>query len=337
MTTAAQLSENSHQGFAGLKAALCLGSMEAKSNTASGMPVCLWQNCTGSRSSGKERDTETGLDYFMARYFSSAQGRFTSPDPLLASARLTDPQTWNRYTYVRNDPVNNIDPDGMDWINASVFQGLRNNFLTGDMFNDWFRQAMGITTINDFSGAASLPGYSGPDPALIAYLAEVDNGQENLRKIEQAEKEKAKKAEASPQGTVTIVEGSKVVTGKPENGCSEVVIKGDATYYNLVGRKTASGQVFNPNSSNAAMYRCGVIKMGDTVTVQLQSEPSKSVTVIVNDTGPFLRGSDGRAIYPLQPDPNIVIDLTPAAFRDLAGSTAVGRVPVVVTRGCPVP
>ena len=67
-----------------------------------------------SQFTGKERDTETGLDYFMARYFSSAQGRFTSPDPLLASARLTDPQTWNRYAYVRNDPVNMIDPDGMD-------------------------------------------------------------------------------------------------------------------------------------------------------------------------------------------------------------------------------
>ncbi len=69
---------------------------------------------------GKERNTETGLDYFMARYFSSAQGRFTSPDPLLASARLTDPQTWNRYAYVKNDPVNMIDPDGQDSI--SVWQ-----------------------------------------------------------------------------------------------------------------------------------------------------------------------------------------------------------------------
>jgi len=79
MSTAAQLSEKLHRGFDGLKAALCLGSMEAKSNTASGMPLCLWREGIGSRSSGKERDAETGLDYFGARHFSGAQGSFTSP------------------------------------------------------------------------------------------------------------------------------------------------------------------------------------------------------------------------------------------------------------------
>ena len=47
---------------------------------------------------GKERDAETGLDYFGARYFSGAQGRFTTPDPLMASANVGDPQSWNRYT-----------------------------------------------------------------------------------------------------------------------------------------------------------------------------------------------------------------------------------------------
>ena len=51
----------------------------------------------------KERDAETGLDYFGARYLSSAQGRFTSPDPLLISARLENPQSWNRYSYALNN------------------------------------------------------------------------------------------------------------------------------------------------------------------------------------------------------------------------------------------
>ncbi len=115
MTTAAQLSENSHQGFDGIKAALCLESMKAKSNTASRMPLCLWQNSIGSRSSGKERDAETGLDFFEARYFSSPQGRFTSPDPMLAKKEwLFDPQRWNRYAYVRNNPLKFIDPNGED-------------------------------------------------------------------------------------------------------------------------------------------------------------------------------------------------------------------------------
>ena len=65
--------------------------------------------------SGKERDTETNLDYFGARYFSGAQGRFTSPDPKIMTARhLMSPQKWNKYAYVQNNPLASIDPDGLD-------------------------------------------------------------------------------------------------------------------------------------------------------------------------------------------------------------------------------
>ncbi len=64
---------------------------------------------------GKERDAATGLDYFGARYMSSAQGRFTSPDPVfMTKARVYDPQQWNQYAYVRNNPMIYIDPDGRE-------------------------------------------------------------------------------------------------------------------------------------------------------------------------------------------------------------------------------
>ena len=111
MSTTAQLSENSHQGFEGIKAALCLASIEVKSNIASGMPLCLRQNGIGSRSSGKERDQETGLDYFGARYYSGAQGRFTSVDPI--AGLILNPQSFNRYAYALNNPLKFIDPTGM--------------------------------------------------------------------------------------------------------------------------------------------------------------------------------------------------------------------------------
>jgi RHS repeat-associated protein len=65
---------------------------------------------------GKERDIETGLDYFGARYFASTQGRFTSPDPLLSSGRPEMPESWNRYAYTLNNPLKFIDPDGLyEW------------------------------------------------------------------------------------------------------------------------------------------------------------------------------------------------------------------------------
>ncbi len=62
---------------------------------------------------GQVRDEETRLDYFNARYMSAPQGRFLSPDPLLISARLEDPQTWNRYVYGRNNPLKYTDPSGL--------------------------------------------------------------------------------------------------------------------------------------------------------------------------------------------------------------------------------
>jgi RHS repeat-associated protein len=62
----------------------------------------------------KERDSETGLDYFGARYYGSTQGRFTSVDPLMASGSVGDPQSWNRYSYAFNNPLRFTDPTGME-------------------------------------------------------------------------------------------------------------------------------------------------------------------------------------------------------------------------------
>jgi len=62
---------------------------------------------------GKERDAESGLDDFGARYYASTMGRFLTPDPL--AGHVSDPQTLNRYAYVRNNPLNLTDPTGLDF------------------------------------------------------------------------------------------------------------------------------------------------------------------------------------------------------------------------------
>jgi RHS repeat-associated protein len=66
---------------------------------------------------GKERDSETGLDYFGARYYGSSMGRWMSPDwaakaTAVPYADFGDPQTLNLYGYVRNNPLSKNDPDG---------------------------------------------------------------------------------------------------------------------------------------------------------------------------------------------------------------------------------
>lgn len=63
---------------------------------------------------GKERDAESGLDYFGIRSYSSSLGRFVSPDSIANDWELANPQTWNRYTYARNNPLIYIDPNGAE-------------------------------------------------------------------------------------------------------------------------------------------------------------------------------------------------------------------------------
>ena len=66
---------------------------------------------------GKERDAESGNDYFGARYYASSMGRWLSPDwsakeEPVPYAKLDNPQTLNLYAYVGNNPITHIDLDG---------------------------------------------------------------------------------------------------------------------------------------------------------------------------------------------------------------------------------
>jgi RHS repeat-associated protein len=67
---------------------------------------------TTQKFTGKERDPESGLDFFGARYYSSPHGRFTSVDPSLKSAIPELPQSWNRYSYAYNNPLVLVDRNG---------------------------------------------------------------------------------------------------------------------------------------------------------------------------------------------------------------------------------
>ncbi|MBK9529328.1 MAG: RHS repeat-associated core domain-containing protein [Acidobacteria bacterium] len=64
------------------------------------------------RFTGYERDDETGLDYAIARTYATSIGRFTAPDEIVNDSVIQDPQSWNKYAYVRNNPIAMIDPSG---------------------------------------------------------------------------------------------------------------------------------------------------------------------------------------------------------------------------------
>jgi RHS repeat-associated protein len=70
---------------------------------------------------GKERDAESGLDNFGARYNASTMGRFMTPDPKMPSLKhLANPQKWNKYAYVLNNPLALVDPDGREEVTVTI-------------------------------------------------------------------------------------------------------------------------------------------------------------------------------------------------------------------------
>ena len=93
-------------------------SSGASCETVVSLPFGDWQTTSGScgdpspmHFTGKERDSESGLDDFGARYFGSSLGRFMSPDST-AYVKPINPQSWNLYAYARNNPLLYVDPTG---------------------------------------------------------------------------------------------------------------------------------------------------------------------------------------------------------------------------------
>ena len=74
---------------------------------------------TSVKFTGQEKDSETGLNDFLARQMAGPQGRFLSVDPDNAGADAGDPQSWNGYAYVRNNPLALVDPDGTTTCDAN--------------------------------------------------------------------------------------------------------------------------------------------------------------------------------------------------------------------------
>ena len=85
----------------------CRLGRRSRRGLGAGVYPALVDGVTDEKFTGKLRDAESGLDYIGARYMSSAQGRFTSPDPIdIMPQKLLDPQQWNNmYSYVRTSPL----------------------------------------------------------------------------------------------------------------------------------------------------------------------------------------------------------------------------------------
>jgi RHS repeat-associated protein len=133
--------------------------------------VCIRGVSSASHFTGKERDTESGNDYFEARYYSSAMGRFMSPDwsakeEPVPYATMDDPQSLNLYAYVRNNPLTRVDADG-HW----GCQGSQEGFCS-PAAQDGMRNGM---TPGEALYAAHAAQQQGGDPTLPTAVQEPTN------------------------------------------------------------------------------------------------------------------------------------------------------------------
>jgi RHS repeat-associated protein len=116
-----------------------------------------------SRYTGKERDTESGLDYFGARYYGSSMGRWMSPDLVnVTEERMMKPSsTLNKYVYAANNPLKYVDPDGQDityFYDQGGFAGHAVLFAYNPANND--------SAIESFGPASKSVGYRMAEPFM---------------------------------------------------------------------------------------------------------------------------------------------------------------------------
>jgi RHS repeat-associated protein len=94
--------------------------------TCTSLPFGDGLSCSGSDPSplhftGLQRDWETVTDHAWFRQYSSLQGRWLTPDPAgLNAVNPTNPQSWNRYSYVLDDPLDYVDPTGTNCVLADI-------------------------------------------------------------------------------------------------------------------------------------------------------------------------------------------------------------------------
>jgi RHS repeat-associated protein len=195
---------------------------------------------TRQKFTSKERDNETGLDYFLARYYSSTQGRFTSPDEFkggpdevfvlgsgdpekqaLVYADVTNPQSLNKYQYTFNNPLRYVDPDGQspqDGLEAQL-RADEKAFAAGKISKEEFLARCQARGAGAVAGLAALATYYVGKEAVVALLIFAAR---NPEKVEQVALELTMAstggAGSASTGTLTLGAGTRLTMAEANTG-----------------------------------------------------------------------------------------------------------------------
>jgi RHS repeat-associated protein len=239
---------------------------------------------------GYERDAEISLDYAQARYYSGSEGRFTSPDPLLASGRPALPQSWNRYSYALNNPLRFTDPSGL--IDGPAPCGQKTNGQEKQVIvpQDVIRGAMtGWKADNGgddvYDGEITLP------PAVATHVSGVASANYRAEFIQLTDAMNADKHGGVSQTNVQQENGSGTTSGSLSERSAEFSIspKPGATFgaaeANSSGASTAGKTTVSQTLDPAA--RCNAIALDKSATIVNANAVTKleGMTVTVNRGG----------------------------------------------------
>jgi RHS repeat-associated protein len=201
------------------------------------------------RFTGQERDGEAGLDYFNARSLQMRTGRMNQPDPLLGNA-LTNPQRWNRYAYVDNNPLAMTDPSGLSPA------GKDGQFFAYDN-QTWATDLPGLS-----------PGYSPLDATnhVMGATTWTDLVHNSLSAEVTSSYAVSVNGELPSRSLAMVVSSAPTINPRPVSGTITCV--GDATYRAVGGNQaTADGALFSKYPELAG----GSIKGGTFGTVAVQT------------------------------------------------------------------
>ncbi len=188
-----------------------------------------WCDCR-YRFTGKERDAESGNDYFGARYYASSMGRWLSPDTDMTLKRiLPNPQRWNRYAYVINNPLILVDPNGLWDIYVFRPESTTNGAAWNKVISDAHANGNNIHVLN------------GRDASRTAYLDALKNGDAKLVFVGH-----------SADHPSTGQAGSVVLTGNQPVGTVDMPVNADGSG----GRITALPTPGNIGAESVGAFAC---------------------------------------------------------------------------------
>ncbi|MBI5282337.1 MAG: RHS repeat-associated core domain-containing protein, partial [Candidatus Solibacter usitatus] len=210
---------------------------------------------------GKERDAETGLDNFIARYYSPVQGRFGSADEPLADQDPADPQSWNLYGYVRNNPLRYIDPTGRECV--TLDNGSKGDDGQGKFCKD-------VTDANQKKRPdVTVRDYEPPSPLLLA----VARGAQQAGPV----------VNALAGVTLGFVAGAGIVAGVPAAASAPSFIPQIASF---AGKQTARSAIASLGlpAAQAAAAISAIARATSTSSIQIIKQ-GQDVIVRIARTG----------------------------------------------------